>query len=54
MNMVSLRHMKPLTLDERKSNAERNRKAREEFKQVSKEIKEFCQARGLAEPQLLA
>lgn len=54
MHGISLRNIKPATVEERKKNAEKIQQALDEFKQASKDINDICSAKGLAVPILVA
>lgn len=54
MNGLSLRNLKPLSVEERAKNAENNRQVLDEYKKASQDIHQICQARGLPEPVLVA
>ncbi|GEM_PF-6526392 len=54
MVVGALRNLKPATPEEREENARKSRESVAAFKQAAKDIHEFCAARGLEEPALIA
>lgn len=54
MTTTSLRHLKPLTDDQRKENAEKTRRSLDSYKRAARDIQEICARQGMSEPVIVA
>lgn len=52
--MKSLRHLKPLTDEQRNENAEKTRRSLESYKRAARDIQEICARQGMTEPVIVA